>query len=175
VVDLLDRDGIIARGAGKSVATVQKRLLVRRWTDDYGLTSSNEVVSTVDPRGIARTMATLQDREMRYALTASAAIRPYLPPGVLPVAPLANLVLFAQDPSSLARDLGLHRTTKGANVVLIRPFDPVVFARAQRLEGLHYAAPSQVVADLLTGPGRSDQEAEQLMAALAVDDPGWTR
>ncbi|MFL6074483.1 MAG: hypothetical protein ACJ73S_13905 [Mycobacteriales bacterium] len=175
VVDLLDRDDLIIRGDRNSVAAVRKRSLARRWTDDYGLTSSNEIVSVVDPRGIGRTLTALQDRDMGYALTASAAVRPYLPPGVLPVAPLANLVMFTQDPSFLAQDLGLHRTTRGANVVLIRPFDPVVFTRAQRWEGLTYAAPSQVVADLLTGPGRSDQEAEQLMAALAVDDPGWER
>jgi hypothetical protein len=85
VLDLLDREAVIRRGPQGEVVAVGKRSLVRRWTDDYGLTRSNEVTATVDPRGFDHTLKSLRESEIPYAVTGSLAQRNYLPSGVVPV------------------------------------------------------------------------------------------
>lgn len=53
------------------------------------------------------------------------------------------------------------------------PFD-VVFARSRiGGEGFVIAAPSQVVVDLMTGPGRSPSEAEELLAWMRRNEAMW--
>jgi len=49
--------------------------------------------------------------------------------------------------------LAVRPAATGVNVLLVEPFDPVVFERSERREGLVTASPSQVAADLLNGPG----------------------
>jgi hypothetical protein len=60
-------------------------------------------------------------------------------------------------------------------VVLVEPFDDVVYRGSQVQDRLTYAAPSQVVVDLLTGPGRAPEEGASLLAVLASKDQGWSR
>lgn len=64
---------------------------------------------------------------------------------------------------------------RGANVVLVEPFDAVVYRGARLNDRLTYAAPSQVVADLLTGPGRAPEEGASLIGVLASKDESWMR
>src|SRR6202021_1027578 len=70
---------------------------------------------------------------------------------IAPVASPALLLVYYDAPALLARDLGLLPADEGADVMLLRPFDPVVFDRNQIEGGLRYAAPSQVGVDCLTG------------------------
>lgn len=58
---------------------------------------------------------------------------------------------------------------------MVEPFDAVVYRGANVKERLTYAAPSQVVVDLLTGPGRAPEEGASLIEVLARKDEGWTR
>ena len=61
----------------------------------------------------------------------------------------------------------------GGNVVLAEPFDPVVFERTFVRDGTTFVAPSQIVVDLLTAPGRGPNEAEALMAWMAESEDKW--
>jgi hypothetical protein len=61
------------------------------------------------------------------------------------------------------RDVDFRPADAGANVAILAPFDDVVFERTSRKNGVVIAALSQVVADLLTSPGRGPNEAEALM------------
>ena len=45
----------------------------------------------------------------------------------------------------------------------------------ERRDGLRFAAPSQVYADLLAGPFRNPNAAEHLLAALTADPSAWRR
>ena len=63
---------------------------------------------------------------------------------------------------------------RGANVLLLEPFDQTVVQGAQDADGLSYAAASRTVVDLLTSPGRGPAEASQLMEVLAEHDEEWT-
>jgi hypothetical protein len=175
VLELLDREAVIARDGNGVVTAVRKRSLLDRWTRDYKVMTSNEVVATLDPRGLGHALKALPSVGTRIAVTGSAAARVYLPDDVTPVSPLVSLSLYAEEPIELMGQLGLRTVERGTNVLLIRPHDDSVYAKSRRVEGIDYAAPAQVVADLLTGPGRASEEAEQLMAVFESSEPGWER
>ncbi|MFD9703913.1 type IV toxin-antitoxin system AbiEi family antitoxin [Lentzea sp. NPDC059081] len=173
VLELLDREAVITRNDDGAVTSVRKRALVDRWARDYKVMTSNEVITALDPRGLSHALASLRDVGSRVVLTGSAAARAYLPQGLTAVSPLVSLSLYAEDPIGLMDHLNLKPVERGTNVLVMRPYDDVVFARSRRVEGLDYVAPAQVVVDLLTGPGRSTEEAEQLLAVLESDEAGW--
>ncbi|WP_167974698.1 type IV toxin-antitoxin system AbiEi family antitoxin [Lentzea indica] len=175
VLELLDREAAITRSDDGVVTAVRKRLLMDRWAQDYKVMASNEVIATLDPRGLNHALKALSSLDTRVAVTGSAAARAYLPDGVTPVSPIVSLSLYAEDPIGLMKQLGLRTADRGTNVLVMRPYDDVVHTKARLVGGIEYVPPAQVVADLLTGPGRSTEEAEQLMAALESIEPGWER
>jgi hypothetical protein len=59
-------------------------------------------------------------------------------------------------------------TETGANVILLTPFDNVVFDRTWNDGSLTIVAASQAVVDLLTSPGRAPSEAEAILERLAA-------
>lgn len=175
VLELLTRDDIIERDVTGAVVAVSKQALARRWAQDYGLTATNNSVSVLAPRGIDRLLSELVRYQQQYALTGSAAARVYLPQDQPGVTPLVLPVVFVPNAVRAQSDLGMRPAERGGNVLLVEPFDDVVYRGATSVDGLRYVAPSQAVADLLTGPGRSAEEADQLLDALARKDPGWAR
>lgn len=175
VLDLLVRDALVDRDPVGAVISVRKQSLVRRWAQDYGLTTTNHAVSVLAPRGINRLLDDLVRRQGPYALTGSAASRAYLPADQAAVAPLVLPVIFVPDAVSAQRSLELRRAERGANVLLVEPFDDVVYRGTTVRDGLRYVSPSQAVVDLLTGPGRSPEEGSQLIDALGRQDPEWNR
>jgi len=58
--------------------------------------------------------------------------------------------------------------------MLAGPVFDVVFERSiQNKEGVVLAAPTQVVVDLMTGPGRSPNEAEELLEWMKRNERSW--
>ncbi len=72
-----------------------------------------------------------------------------------------------------AERFGVRPVESGVNVLLVQPFDPVVFDRTTTSGGVIYAALSQVAADLLTGPGRSPAEGEELLKWMGENQSAW--
>lgn len=175
VLELLAREAVIDRGDDGVVVDVRKRSLLDRWIQDFKVMTSNEVVKALDPRGLNHALKSLSSVDTRVAVTGSAAARAYLPKELTPVTPLVSVSLYAEDPIDVMGQLGLKAVERGTNVLVMRPYDEVVHAKSRHVDGLDYAAPAQVVADLLTGPGRSSEEAEQLMTVLGSSEPGWER
>jgi len=175
VLDLLARDDLVERDNRSAVVSVRKRSLARRWAQDYGLTTTNDVVPALAPRGVDHLLKRLAGYRQPYALTGSAAARTYLPPEITAVAPLTLPVLYVPDAVDALDALELRRAGSGANVMLVEPFDEVAYRGATSTGGLHFVAPSQAVVDLLTGPGRSAEEADQLVDILGREDAEWTR
>lgn len=173
VLDLLDREALVDRNGDGAVCAVRKRQMVERWAQDYKVMTSNEVVTTLDPRGLNHTLDTLSALDESVTVTGSAAARAYLPDDMTPVSPLVSLSLYAENPAEVMADLGLRTVERGTNVLVMRPYDEVVHTKARLVSGIRCAAPAQVVADLMTGPGRSSEEADQLMAVLRAAEPGW--
>jgi hypothetical protein len=104
----------------------------------------------------------------RYAVTGSfAATR------IAPIVAPQLVACFVDRPEAAAEALGLVPADSGANVLLVEPFDEVVYERAGEQDGIAYAAPSQVAADLLGGPGRNPAEAEALMDWMEGNGDAW--
>lgn len=59
------------------------------------------------------------------------------------------------DAGPAARRVGLRETDVGSNVLPVEPLDRVVLERTTMRDDLVLVAPSQLAADLLTGPGES--------------------
>jgi hypothetical protein len=72
-----------------------------------------------------------------------------------------------------ANRLGLREAEAGANVVLLEPFDPVVFDRTISRDGLRCVAPSQLAVDLLTGPGREPSQGEEILRWMRENEDAW--
>jgi hypothetical protein len=89
-----------------------------------------------------------------------------------PVAAPRLATVFVES-TSVADALDLEPAEAGANVLLVEPFDPVVFERTLMRDGLVLASPSQVVADLLTSPGRGPAEGQALLDWMARSEEVW--
>lgn len=170
VVGLLERDALVVRGPHGEITDAKWPEILRRWAGDYGLTTSNRTQVFLEPRGLDALLRRLSATEILYAVTGSlAAVRK------APIAPPRLATIYVAEIDLAAEKLGLRRTERGPNVLLAEPFDPVVFARSTREEGITYAALSQVGPDLLTGPGRGPQEGEELLKWMEEHEDAWRR
>ncbi|WP_378245795.1 hypothetical protein [Actinokineospora guangxiensis] len=84
--------------------------------------------------------------------------------------------MYAADPQTLADQLKLVRTGReSSNVIITTPRDKTLLAVQEfTASGLPVAPLGQVLADLLTLPGRFAQEADQLIDHLGRTDPDWS-
>jgi hypothetical protein len=162
LVDWLAREAVLTRAPRGPVQTVQQAQMIRRWAQDYAVLKSNEVRSFLDPRGLNNFVPRLRESRFRYAVTGSlAAAR------IAPIAPSRLAMVYVEDFDRAAASLKLSPTDAGANVMLLAPFDSVVFDRTWKDDSTTFVAPSQAAVDLLTSPGRAPAEAEAILEWLA--------
>ncbi len=168
VVTFLDREALVVRDERGTVIDVKWEKLIRRWTDDYSLTRSNQTRGFLEPRGVEAFLRKLETSELPYSITGSfAAAR------IAPIASPRLAIVYVEDIRVAAERLGLRPAESGTNILLVRPFDPVVFDRTTEADGSIYAAVSQVAADLLTGPGRNPAEGEELLRWMGANQNDW--
>lgn len=170
----LAAEGIVDRDEVGAVAAVRRRALIRRWVSDYSFAQANQSVRhCIAPRGLDRTLTRLAGGPV-VALTGSAAARRILPAAATSVVPMWILAMYTADPAALIGELALVDADQAtANVVIARPQDTNILPAGGPDTEVGLAPVALVLADLLTLPGRSDSEAEQLMDALASNDPAW--
>jgi hypothetical protein len=169
VIDFLDKEALLRRDDRGGISDVDWPAVLLRWSEDYRFQASNVVTAGFEPRGTQRTLKLLAGASTRYTITGSlAAAR------VAPTAESRLGMLFADEPEALAAELGL-RSTGPSNVLIAKPFDPVVYARATEEDGLRYASFSQTAADLLTSPGRGPAEGEALVQWMLRNEDAWRR
>ncbi len=167
--------GAVDRLANGTISRIRRRTLLDRWTADYSFLRSNGLVlDYVAPRGLPRVLERIRNRD-DLCVTGSAAARTYLPSAITPVIPLGLLTMYGKDISGIADSLGLVRTGRDtSNVIITTPRDPALLDNPRlSASGFPVAPLGQVLADLLTLPGRMAQEAEQIVDSLAEDDPTW--
>lgn len=58
-------------------------------------------------------------------------------------------------------------------MLLVVPFDPVVFERAEHDNGIAYTRVTQTLLDLMTGPGRGPAEADALLEWMRENEDRW--
>ena len=137
-----------------------------RWSEDYDFTKMN-AASVLEPRGLEVVQERLRGSELQYV------IRVCRRRGHRTVCGSRAITIFVDDPPITAEKLELKPATSASNVILAAPYDPVAFDRSTEREGLRYAAVSQVAVDLLSGPGRSQSEAEALIAWMVRNESAW--
>ena len=171
VLFLLHDAALVERGPRGRVERVDRARLLRRWAADAPLEKRGEQAMLLEPRGLSALVERLKSAGiLKYAVTGSLAAQRWAP-----VAPPRLAQIYVDDaPPDAAARLELRPTESGANVQLIRPRDGAVFEEAKVGEdGLTYASPVQVAADLLTSPGRGPAEGEELLRWMAEREEPW--
>lgn len=168
VIDLLAREALLTRDARGGVVDVDVAGSIRRWSRDYEFRTSNQVTAYLEPRGVEALGPKLAGVKWDYALTGSLAAQE-----LAPIAPARQAALYVNDVQTAAKALGAREADAGANLLIAEPFDPVVFDRTLRKGRLTIATPSQVAADLLTGPGRNPSEGEELLSWMEDNQDAW--
>lgn len=170
LLDALDREALIARSRRGGVESVEIDGLLRHWAITYDVFASNDARTYLAPRGAAGALSLIPEMTPDEAVTVTgsfAAVR------LAPVAAPALLCAYCDDPHAVAAALDLIPADEGANVALLRPFDPVARDRATDHEGVRYAAPSQVAIDCLTGNGRMPAEGEAVVTWMLASEDPW--
>jgi hypothetical protein len=165
VLALIEREALIERDAKGQITSVLWDKLLRRWADDAPLASRGPSGTFIDPRGVQNVLRGLK---MVHAITGSLAAS-----RIAPIAPARLATIYVNDIADATQLLGLREADAGANVMLIAPRDSFVFDRADTTNGVAYAAPSQVAADLLSSPGRGPAEAEELIQWMKSHEEVW--
>ncbi|RSM83086.1 hypothetical protein DL991_03925 [Amycolatopsis sp. WAC 01375] len=102
---------------------------------------------------------------------------PYAARAVAPIATGGQLMLYVDNsPGSIdfvADELGLLPVDHGAEVLLLRARDAVIFDRYRTVTGIPHVALSQLVIDSLSGPGRMPAEAEAVLDLMRATEETW--
>lgn len=171
VVDFLEREGLAVRDESGTVIVPDWVALLRRWSDDYGFGRSSRVTRWIAPRGLADLMRRIGGSPVQYAVTGTLAAAEWAA-----YAPARSAMIYTADADSAARLWDIRPVDTGANVMLAEPDADVVFARTLTTPTqVTIAAPTQVAVDLMTGPGRSPAEAEELIEWMTRHEPSWRR
>jgi hypothetical protein len=162
LLGMLDAEAAVSRTEAGRVGAVDVRRLLERWAEDAPLEARATATTWIAPRGLTDLLERLRGVGDRYAITGSLAASRRAP-----VAAPRLVSVYMDDPDAFASAAQLRPADAGANVRLLEPDDDGPFDGAWEDEGVWYAALPQVVADLLTGPGRGPAEAEALLAWMA--------
>lgn len=172
IVDALDREALITRGARGSVREADWVSILRRQAEGRSL-FQRPTGGFIAPMSPSQTMLDLAVGVAPYgAVTGS-----FPAAKLAPVAAPAQLVVYVENAEYVADVLGLLPTATGADVVLIEPSDPAgVLARP--LDGLLPARAvgfSQLVVDCLSGNGRMPAEGEAVLEHMQRDPGSWQK
>lgn len=170
VLAFLDGEALVTRVGHGRLQSVDWPRLLGRWARDAPLEARGAVATYLEPRGLLAFLARLGKSTETYAVTGSLAAARFAPS-----APARLGAVWVRDAKEAAARLGLRPVDAGANVLLIEPSDEGVFRGTIQHEGIWYAAPSQVAADLLASPGRGPAEAEELIAWMQEHEDVWRR
>lgn len=169
VLDFLEQEALVTRGARGIVESVAWRQMLERWSNDYSFQRDNVLSAYLQPRGLPALLSGLAAApDLGYAVTGSLAAErwaPYAPPRLA--------MIYVNDVSAASETLGLREVESGANVLLAAPASDVVFDRGSVIDRISYAAPSQVAVDLLTGPGRNPVEGQELLNWMERNERVW--
>jgi hypothetical protein len=168
LLEALAREALVKRDGRGPVSEVEWDRLIRRWAEDYVLVGRGRSASYLAARGVEAVLERVRAATLRYAVTGSFAASK-----IAAVAPPRLLAVYVDRRQEAAEALELLPADAGANVLLLSPFDAVVYERTWERDGIVLVAPSQVAVDLLSSPGRGPAEADALMAWMAENERAW--
>lgn len=173
VLEYLQREGYVEK-RGDEYSVQGWEALLRAWSKDSPLLSTNRVAQFLEPRGIEAFENKLSSSpDQNYAVTGSLAAQEWVH-----YSPTKAAYLFVPSIEAAASGWGLRPNTTAPNVILIEPKQPrdIVFANTKKgSNGLILAAAAQVACDLLNGPGREPAEGEALIEWMTNNENEWRR
>lgn len=171
VIDYLQREDLATRTPDGPIVVTDWVRLLRRWSDDYGFVRNSQTTRWIAPRGLPDLLRRVVEAEgpIPYAITGTIAAAAWAP-----YAPARLAMIYTTDANQAAELWDLRPTDASANVILGEPQYDVVFERClTNSDGVRIAAPTQVAVDLMTGPGRNPNEAEELLDWMVRNEQSW--
>lgn len=171
VLDYLQREDLIVKGDDNYRVTDWERLL-REWSADAAFQATTRVMAFIEPRGVDSLLGKLSKATpFPAAVTGSLAAKEWAP-----YAPTKAVYVYVSSIQEASAQWGLRPNAAAPNVILLEPrtvgdvpFVNVRFSAA----GYPVAAPAQVAADLLNGPGREPAEGEHLIEWMKANEQQW--
>jgi hypothetical protein len=168
----LDREALVERDRRGGVTRRDWAGLLRARARHYSTLSTNRAstyIAQAGARGLYEQLLSPRVPAVRAVSGSFAASR------IAPVTAPAQLMVYVDDPKVVAEHYGLLPADSGADVVLLQPYDGVVFERAMRDRdtGLPRLAISQLALDCLSGNGRMPAEGEALIEWMAANLEFW--
>ena len=168
-LQVLTDERLIERRPRGPVTSVEWEPLLRRLIERYSLLDANTTSTWIAAAGPSRLIDDLADlRVGKWAVTGS-----FVASAIAPVAAPEIAVIYTADPERLAKAARLLPATTGSNVILVAPYDPIVFQRGQTIERVPAVSVAQAAMDSLTGPGRMPAEGEALLTWMRGNEPRW--
>lgn len=165
---------LLVRREGRLIVDVDWQNLLRARAEHLNLLKNHPYVSSIAPNGIPAALRKLQDFVRGNSYDPIVVTGSYAARRVVPFAVGGQLMLYAAgDFEAVMTGLGLLRADEGANVLLLRPKDDVVFTGARIIDGLPHVALSQLALDCLSGTGRMPAEGEAVISYMAVNEADW--
>lgn len=173
VLEYLQGEDLVSKKEERYVVTDWERLL-RQWSSEAPFTSSTHSVSFIEPRGVGYFLNKVaKGAPFPVAVTGSFAASEWAT-----YAPAKAAYVYVSSIEDAAERWGLRPNDVAPNVVLLEPrsVDAFQFVNTEpSRDGYPVAAPAQVAADLLNGPGREPAEGEYLIAWMKENEKRWRR
>lgn len=179
VIEFLESEALVVRDTKGRVDVPDWVALLRRWSQDYQFARTNTLSRWIAPRGLDLLVSRIRDRtEGDYAVTGTIAAS-----GYAAYAPVRTAMIYVADADRAASSWDLRPADSGVNVLLAQPAYPFMLdppnvindPSSDRLGQLRIVKPAQIAVDLMTGPGRSPAEAEELLNWMRSHEPSWRR
>ena len=169
VLRVLEDELLIKRTPRGPVDQVEWEGVLRQLVTTYSVFDANDTSTWVAPGGPDQLLRDLAGKRAgRWAVTGS-----FGSAKIAPVAAPEVALVYADDPERVAKAGRLLPASTGANVVLVSPYDPIVFERTRQSEGVSYVSVAQLAADDFTGNGRMPAEGEALLAWMRRNVSRW--
>lgn len=173
VLEYLQREDLVVKEGDRYSVTDWERLL-REWSADAAFPTTSRVMAFIEPRGVDYFLSKLsKGSAFPVAVTGSVAAKEWAA-----YAPAKAAYVYVSSIQETSEQWGLRPNATAPNVILLEPTTvgdvPFVNAVSSKA-GYLVAAPPQVAADLLNGPGREPAEGEYLIEWLKANEKQWRR
>ena len=173
VLEYLEGEGLVVKEDKRYRVTDWERLL-RAWSADASFQTTTRTMAYIDPRGVDNLLSKIgKQPPFPVAVTGSAAAKEWAG-----YAPTKAAYVYVSSIQEASGQWGLRPNSAAPNVILLEPrtIGDVPFANATlSTAGYPVAAPAQVAADLLNGPGREPAEGEFLIEWMKANEEKWRR